>query len=91
MTRKKYALLTSAMLLAILLTNFGLFVAPVISSQTIEQDRTMCVQGCQAKSGFGEYWAGVGNNTQSLQICMDNCERRFWKKWQKEMDNIGKD
>ncbi len=91
MTRKNYALITGAMLLAILLTNFGLFVAPVISDQTIDQDRTTCVQGCQGKSGFGEYWAGVGNNSLLLQICIDNCEGRFWREWQKEMDNVGKD
>ncbi|MGO8878361.1 MAG: hypothetical protein ACLPVO_18860 [Desulfomonilaceae bacterium] len=94
MTSNNYSLVVGAMLLAILLTNFGLFVAPVFSSETVEQQRTLCISKCNNPTGSEMYFGGGGEFYGLLQlraICISNCEKRFWKEWQKEMDEIGND
>ncbi len=99
MTTKNYALTVMVMFLAVLLTNFGLFIAPAISSEGVEQDRTACLSRCNSPTGGGAgmYFGGGGRggSPDSLwrlrSICIANCEKRFWKEWQKEMDEIGND
>jgi len=96
MTTRKYALTVVAMLLAVLFTNFGIFVAPVVSSESVEQDRTACISTCNNPTGRTEmYCRGGGGGDNGLwrlrSICIANCEKKFWKEWQKEMDEIGKD
>ena len=83
MTRKNYSLLIGAMLLAILLTNFGLFIAPAISSESLEQKRTQCIEECQMR------FLPADRSTYLMYYrCMDNCEKKFWKKWDKQMDKM---
>jgi len=97
MTTKNYSLLVGVMLLAILLTNFGLFIAPVFSSESVEQDRTVCLSRCNSPTGRGAemYFRGRGSGDNSLwrlrSICIANCEKRFCKEWEKGMDEIGND
>lgn len=97
MTTRNYSLIVGVMLLAILLTNFGLFIAPAISYESVDQDRTVCLSRCNNPTGRGAemYFRGGGGGENSLwrlrSICIANCEKRFWKEWQKEMDEIGND
>ncbi|MFH0960720.1 MAG: hypothetical protein V1897_18700 [Pseudomonadota bacterium] len=91
MTTTNYSSVIGVMLLAILLTNFGLLVAPVISSDSVEEQRTNCLSRCNLPSGLDTYSfrGGGGDGLWRLRsICIEKCERRFWKEWQKEMDEI---
>ncbi|MFA6221924.1 MAG: hypothetical protein WC647_06385 [Desulfomonilaceae bacterium] len=97
MTTKNYALTVMVMLIAVLLTNFGLFIAPAISYESVEQGRTACLSRCNNPTGGGAgmYFRGGGGSSDSLwrlrSICISNCEKKYWKEWQKEMDEIGQD
>jgi len=101
MTTKNYTLLTGAMLLSIVLTNFGLFVAPVVSYESVEQGRTLCIQDCKARYGIdvnrggGRGGGGRGGGDSGLWLlyskCIDDCEKKFWKEWDKNMDEMDKD
>ncbi|MDA8408198.1 MAG: hypothetical protein M0T73_15245 [Deltaproteobacteria bacterium] len=81
----RYLLLVGVFLVAALFTNFGLFIAPAISHETPEQERTDCIQECQLR-----FWP-VGNLWLAYARCLDNCEKKFWKKWQKGMDKLEKE
>ncbi|MFA6221926.1 MAG: hypothetical protein WC647_06395 [Desulfomonilaceae bacterium] len=85
MTTNNYALVVAAMLLAILLTNFGLFIAPAISSESVEQERTLCIENCKYR-----YWP-PGDDWRLYFKCVDDCEKNSWRKWQKDMDKLEKD
>ncbi|MGA8830996.1 MAG: hypothetical protein ACLQT6_15040 [Desulfomonilaceae bacterium] len=93
MRTKNYSLVVGVILLAILLTNFGLFIAPVFSSESVEQQRTECLSRCNNPSGSDMYFYGGGGDSlwQLRAMCVNNCEKRFWKKWEKEMDETGHD
>jgi hypothetical protein len=81
------------MLIVILLTDFGLFVAPAISYESVDQDRTMCLRDCKDQFGIDMMFRGSGGNSdwRLYFMCIDRCEKKFWKEWQKEMDQIEKD
>ncbi len=93
MRTKNYPLVVGVMLLAILLTNFGLFIAPVFSSESVEQQRTECLSRCNSPTGSDMYFYGGGGNSlwQLRSMCVNNCEKKFWKKWEKEMDETDHD
>ncbi len=94
MESNNYSLFIGVMVLTILLTNFGLFVAPVFSSETVEQQRALCISKCNSPTGSEMYFGGGGGPDNLMQlraICISNCENRFWKEWQQEMDKIGND
>jgi hypothetical protein len=100
MTTKNYALLTGAMLLSIVLTNFGLFVAPAVCYESVEEGRTFCIQDCKSRYGvemyrYGGGGGGIGGGDSGLwrlyAKCIDDCEKKFWKEWDKNMDEIRKD
>ena len=71
MTTKNYSLLVGVMLLAILLTNFGLFIAPVFSSESVEQDRTVCLSRCNSPTGRG---AEMYFEVQGTTVCGDSVQ-----------------
>jgi hypothetical protein len=107
MKTNSYALVLAVMLLVILLTNFGVFIAPAISYESVEQERTLCIQDCKARYGIdvnrggagrggGGRGTGVrGGGDSGLWLlyskCIDDCEKKFWKEWDKNMDEIEKD
>jgi hypothetical protein len=95
MKRKNFAVTVVALFVGVLLTNFGLFIAPAISSESVDQDRTVCLSRCNNPTGAQMYFRGGGGGDNSLwrlrSICIEKCEKRFWKEWQKEMDQIGND
>ncbi|MGO8878568.1 MAG: hypothetical protein ACLPVO_15365 [Desulfomonilaceae bacterium] len=45
----RYFIFVGALLVVALFTNFGLFIAPAISRETPEQERTDCIQECQLR------------------------------------------
>jgi hypothetical protein len=86
MTRKNYALVAGVMLLAILLTNFGVFVASAISQENEGQERTLCIEDCKY------LYAGVAGQLWRLYFaCLTDCEKKMWKQWEKDMDKLEKD
>jgi hypothetical protein len=103
MKTNNYALVLAVMLLVILLTNFGVFIAPAISSESIEQERTLCIQDCKARYGVDVYRHGGGRGGGGFRgggdsglwlrysKCIDDCEKKFWKEWDKNMDEMEKD
>ncbi|MCL5126701.1 MAG: hypothetical protein M1511_19855 [Deltaproteobacteria bacterium] len=92
MTRRNYALITGVMLLTILLTNFGIFVASGIARESLDQSRTECLSRCNEPTGDLMSWGGGGDDSilQLRAICVQKCENNYWKQWDKEMNNIGK-
>ncbi|MGC8660142.1 MAG: hypothetical protein ACP5U1_13820 [Desulfomonilaceae bacterium] len=88
MTTRSYPLITGAMFLAIMFTNFGVFVTPSISHETLEQERTECLNRCDTP-GLGEGFGG-DRFWQLQNMCVQKCERRYWQKWQQEMNSTGK-
>jgi hypothetical protein len=91
MTTTNYLSVIGVMLLAILLTNFGLFAVTAVSSEGVEQQRTACISRCNSPSGIDTYFyrGGADGLWRLRSICIEKCEKRFWKEWQKEMDEIG--
>jgi hypothetical protein len=85
MTTKNYALTVIVVLLGVLLTNFGLFIVPAISQESVAQERTLCIEDCKYR-----FWP-PGEDWRLYFKCLDDCEKNYWKKWQKEMDRLEKD
>jgi hypothetical protein len=77
--------IASVMVLGVLFTYFGLFIAPAISFESIDQERTLCIEDCKYR-----FWP-VGSDWRSYFKCLDDCEKKMWKQWQKEMDELEKD
>jgi len=92
---KRSIFIIGAMLLAILFTDFGVFTASVISYESVEQERTLCIKECKDRYGI-EVMRGAGRGGDSGMWrlyfkCMDDCEKKFWKEWQKDMDKLEKE
>ena len=85
MRTKNYSLVIGSMLLVILLTNFGVFVAPAISHETVEQERTLCIEECQRR------FLPAGYYDRMYFRCINGCENTYWEKWQKDMDKLKAD
>jgi hypothetical protein len=86
MTTKNFALTVIVMLVAVLLTNFGIFVPPAISYESAAQERTLCIEDCKYK------YAGVMGDLWRLYFkCLDDCEKDYSRRWKKEMDKLEKD
>jgi len=91
MTLINFAAVVAAMLGAIILTNLGFFAAPVNSSESVEQERTLCIQDCKDKFGVDMFWGGGGGDGRLYQMCISDCEKKFWKEWDKDMNKLEKD
>jgi hypothetical protein len=78
----------------ILLLSYGPFIDPVSSYESVEQDRAICLRDCREKFGYLPYWGGGGRggvnegNWRLYFKCIDDCEKKFWKEWQKEHDEL---
>ena len=94
MTVKCSVRIVSIILTTILATDFGLFLIPASSSESVEQERTFCLAECKAKFGMDIYASGGGGTGVDWRLyfmCIENCERKFWKEWQKNMDELEKE
>ncbi|MEI6133811.1 MAG: hypothetical protein WCP72_02470 [Desulfomonile sp.] len=85
-------LMTTAWLITITLTGLGLFSGLAVSHESVEQERTLCMKECKDRYGIDTMWGGRGggetSNWRLYFMCIDNCEKRFWKEWQKNTDEI---
>ncbi len=70
MITNNYALVLAIMLLALLVTNYWAFVAPVISSETIEQERGLCIENCRWQS-----WPEGSDAWRYNYQCINDCEK----------------
>ena len=90
---KRYILVTAMTFSMTLLAN-GPFGDLARSFESVEQDRTICLQDCRDKFGylpfFGRGGVGGGNdgNWRLYFKCIDDCEKKFWKEWQKREDEM---
>ncbi len=86
MKKGNYFLALVTVALSIVFINFGVFVAPANSFEDIEQQRDLCIQDCHEQFDYDDpgLW-------QLSAQCIDRCEKRYWKKWNKQMNNIGND
>ena len=93
MMTKKYALTLIAEILVVSLTNFGVFIAPAISYESVEQEREICIQDCKSRYGYtlNRRGGGTPDNYWRYAKCLVTCEKKFWKEWQKREDETGKD
>lgn len=86
MEKKNYVLVVGVMLLVILLTNFGLFIAPAISQENEGQERTLCIEDCKY------LYAGVAGELWRLYFaCLTDCEKKMWKQFDKDMEKLKND
>lgn len=85
---KKFKYLFTLAIVAILVAfiNFGVFVPSANSFEDIEQQRELCLQDCHEQFDYDDpgLW-------QLSAQCIDRCEKRYWKKWNRQMNNIGND
>ncbi len=86
-----FASVVAVMLGAIMLTNLVFFAAPVNSSESVEQERTLCIQNCKYKFGVDMFWGGSGGMGRLYQMCVSDCENNAWKEWDKDMNKLEKD
>jgi hypothetical protein len=52
MTTKNFELTAIVMVVAVLLTNFSIFVSSAISYESAAQERTLCIEDCKYKSDW---------------------------------------
>ena len=65
----------------------ALFFASLANSfEDIEQQRDLCLQDCHEQ--FATDDPGLW---QLSAQCIDRCEKTYWKKWNRQMNNIGDD
>ena len=70
----------------ILFISISFFDSPANSFEDIEQQRDLCIQNCHEQ--FDDDDPGIW---QLSAQCIDRCEKTYWKKWNRQMRNIGKD
>jgi hypothetical protein len=84
-----------AMLSIILGAGFQGLVGPAGAFESVEQERTWCIKECKDRYGVDVMWRGGGRGGDSMWRlyfkCIDDCEKKFWKEWQKDMDKLEKD
>lgn len=81
----------TAWLITLLLGGLGSCPELALSHESVEQERTLCIKECKDRYITETTFIGRGGGTSDWRlyfICIDNCERKFWKEWQKKMDEI---
>lgn len=89
MTTAKLVLFGIAFIMVIF--SNGPLVNLAISSESVEQERTLCLQDCRDKFGYIPFLVRGGGSEGNWRLyfkCIDDCERKFWKEWQKEHDEL---
>lgn len=52
-------------------------------------DRYWCLYECRERYGINQMFGVGGGNPEVWRLyfkCVQDCERKFWKEWEKEMD-----
>ncbi len=93
MTRRRILVFFGVMLTVILGAGFQAFVGPVGASESVEQQRTWCIKECKDRYGVDLMWRGGGADSMWRLYfkCIEDCEKKAWKEWQKDMDKIEKE
>lgn len=95
MTRRRILVFFGVMLTVILGAGFQAFEGPAGAFENLEQDRTWCIKECKDKYGVDVMWRGGGRGGDSMWRlyfkCINDCEKKAWKEWQKDMDKIDKE
>ncbi|MFH0958288.1 MAG: hypothetical protein V1897_06255 [Pseudomonadota bacterium] len=66
--------------------NFAPLTVWADSDESIEPERTLCIEECRRT-----YWP-MGTEAWRLYYrCIDDCEKKFWKQWDKNMKKLEKD
>ena len=94
MTTNKFLWVVAIMSLTIFAAHSGLFIGPAISYESVEQERAICIQDCKSRYGYSPYFHGGGGMSGTYWVyakCIDDCEKKFWKEWQKDQDKTEKD
>ncbi|MDA8408171.1 MAG: hypothetical protein M0T73_15110 [Deltaproteobacteria bacterium] len=86
MKKIKYLFTLAIVAILVAFINFGVFVPSANSFEDIEQQRELCLQDCHEQFDYDDpgLW-------QLSAQCIDRCEKRYWKKWNRQMNNIGND
>ena len=86
MKKIKYLFTLAIVAILVAFINFGVFVPSANSFEDIEQQRKLCLQDCHEQFDYDDpgLW-------QLSAQCIDRCEKRYWKKWNRQMNNIGND
>lgn len=52
-----------------------------------------CQENCRSIYGFGLYFGGGGGDGRNVgyAVCIQDCNTRYWKAWDKDMRDLGKD
>ncbi len=56
------------------------------SDESVEQERTLCIEECRRL-----YWSLGIEAWRQYARCIDDCEKDFWKQWNKNMGELDKD
>lgn len=93
MNKARTIVFWGAILLIILGAGFQAFEGPAGAFESVEQERTWCIKECKDRYGVEVMWrGGGGDNVWRLYFkCIDDCEKKAWKEWQKDMDEIEKE
>ncbi|MDA8407772.1 MAG: hypothetical protein M0T73_13075 [Deltaproteobacteria bacterium] len=81
MTKMRFSLAVSIMLLGIVLANFGVFVIPAISHEDIEQQRDRCIRDCHQDYPDDEetYW-------EQSSECVAKCQKTYWRNLHQQLN-----
>ena len=68
---------------AIILINFAPLTGRADSEESIQQERTLCIEECKRT-----YWPQGIEAWRSYYKCIDDCEKTYWKQWNKDMKEL---
>ena len=75
--------LITVVFVAIMLINFAPLTGAADSDESIEQERTLCIEECKRT-----YWPQGIEAWRSYYKCIDDCEKTYWKQWNKDMKEL---
>jgi hypothetical protein len=78
--------LKTLVFVAIMLINLVPLTGSADSDESVEQERTLCIEECRRL-----YWPLGTEAWRQYYRCLDNCEKDFWKQWNKNMGELDKD
>ena len=67
------------------------FFTDIAVSQEADQIKSQCIRNCRHRFGSDFLWGGGGSNLQLYYLCLDDCEKEFWKQWDIEMSGKAED
>ena len=62
-----------------------------LSDEGAVNDRYWCLWECRERYGLNPMFRGGGGSSEIWRlyaICVADCEKKFWKEWEKELERI---